>query len=77
MTTLTDEAKLRFQAFAAINALDRETITDTLLEYSNTLAVEDRRGATLMVHFFMRSCRALRRVAQQRPKPPTRKDDDG
>lgn len=49
---------LRPAAYASIGAVEREIITDDLLDYANQLDPALRQGATLVILRFMRQCRA-------------------
>jgi hypothetical protein len=65
---VNDDQRQRAEAFASIGATEREVITDALLDHVNSLNLEDRRGATMIVHYFMRQCRALKRARTRTPK---------
>ena len=62
----------RLTAYASLGAQEREVIVDDLLDFTAAMQPEDRRGATLVIHRFMRMCRAQVREKRQAPKQPTR-----
>ena len=61
----------RLLAYASLGAVERELIADDMLDYANGLGPEDRRGATLVIHRFMRLCRAHHKRDGREATPST------